>query len=149
MRRRLAREIVVQSLYQMEMTGVDANQAMHTMIQDGRDDDGPALSLGSDELDFVQRLLEGTAKRAAAIDQLLGQYLKGWRMERLSRVDRQILRLGVYEMFYTQDTPPKVIINEAIELAKHFGTEESGKFVNGVLGKMVKELDQIKEQIEV
>src|SRR5690606_4064672 len=112
MRRRLAREIVVQSLYQMEMTGGDANQAMHTMIQDGRDADGRALALGSDELDFVRRLLVGRVKRAAAIDQLLGQYLKGWRMERLSRVDRQILRLGVYEMFYTRDTPPKVIVNE-------------------------------------
>jgi N utilization substance protein B len=59
-------------------------------------------------------------------------------------VDKEVLRLAAYEMIFRDDVPPKVVVNEAIELSKHFGTEESGKFVNGVLGKMIKELDQIK-----
>ena len=70
--------------------------------------------------------------------------MKGWPWTGLSRVDREVLRLAVYEMVYRDDVPPKVVVNEAIDLSKHFGTEESGKFVNGVLGKMIKELDEIK-----
>jgi len=68
--------------------------------------------------------------------------LTGWQVDRLSRVDRQVLRLAVYEMLYRQDVPPKVVINEAIELAKHFGRDENGKFVNGVLGRMMKEREE-------
>jgi N utilization substance protein B len=80
----------------------------------------------------------------ADIDKLLQAYLTGWRIERLSKVDQQILRLAVYEMVYRDDVPARVAINEAIELAKRFGGEESGKFVNGVLGKMIRQLDELK-----
>ena len=82
-----------------------------------------------------------------AIDEVISGYLKGWRMERLSRVDRQILRLAIYEMTCRDDVPPKAVINEAIEIAKRFGTEESGRFVNGVLGRMIGELDQVRERL--
>lgn len=68
-------------------------------------------------------------------------------MDRLSKVDREVLRMAAYEMLYRQDTPPKVVVNEAIELAKHFGTDESGKFVNGVLGKLIKEMDSLKANL--
>jgi N utilization substance protein B len=67
-------------------------------------------------------------------------------MSRLSRVDRQVLRLATYEMVYQEDVPAKVVVNEAIDLAKHFGTEDSGKFVNGVLGKMIGDLEELKEK---
>ena len=151
MKRRLAREFTVQSLYQMEMNGVPATQAVHTVLQDGRDDDddGPVPVYEPQHIEFVLQLVTGVTEHSTAIDQLLAGYLKGWRMERLSRVDRQILRLAAYEMFYRDDTPAKVAINEAIELSKHFGTEESGRFVNGVLGKMVKDFDQIREQMNI
>jgi N utilization substance protein B len=66
-------------------------------------------------------------------------------MDRLSRVDRQILRLAAYEIVWRDDVPPKAAVNEAIELAKHFGTEDSGKFVNGVLGRVLDELDTLKQ----
>jgi transcription antitermination protein NusB len=79
-----------------------------------------------------------------AIDDMLEHYLKGWQMSRLSRVDRQILRLATFEMVFADDVPAKVAVNEAIDLAKHFGTEDSGKFVNGVLGKMIQEVDTLK-----
>lgn len=67
-------------------------------------------------------------------------------MDRLSKVDREILRLATYEMVFRDDVPPKVVVNEAIEMSKNFGTEESGKFVNGVLGKMIKDLDTLRGQ---
>jgi len=88
-------------------------------------------------------------EHARDIDRLLIRYLKGWTMDRLSRVDRQILRLAVYEMLIRGDTPPKVAVNEAIELAKHFGTEESGRFVNGVLGRMLKEADSLRTELGI
>jgi N utilization substance protein B len=93
---------------------------------------------------FVNSLVEGAVRHKTEIDSLLERYLKGWKVERLSKVDLQILRLAVYEMVFRDEVPPKVVINEAIELAKWFGTEDSGKFVNGVLGKMFKELDEVK-----
>ncbi len=151
MKRRLAREIAIQSLYQMEMNDVGADAAIETVLEEIEQDnesnqtveDKPAL------VHYVEKLVNGTYSIRAQIDQLLIVYLKGWKMDRLSRVDRQILRLAVYEMVYLDDVPPKVVINEAIELAKHFGVEESGKFVNGVLGKMIKELDRIKAQFQL
>ena len=86
--------------------------------------------------------------KISEIDQLLTNYLQGWQVDRLSRVDREVLRLAVFEMMYRDDDiPPKVAVNEAIELAKHFGTEESGKFVNGVLGKMLKQFEELKGNV--
>jgi N utilization substance protein B len=147
MKRRLAREFAVQSLYHMEMNDTPASQAVHTVIHEGQDNDEPTPVYEPEHLEYVLSLVKGTSEHAKAIDLVLPEYLKGWQMDRLSRVDRQILRLAVYELLYTADTPPKVIINEAIELAKHFGTDESGKFVNGVLGKMVQELDKLKASL--
>lgn len=95
----------------------------------------------------VRELVAGTEEYREEIDNLLTGYLKGWKIDRLSKVDREILRLGVYELVYREDVPPKVVVNEAIEMSKHFGTEESGKFVNGVLGKMIVELEAIKEKL--
>lgn len=150
MKRRLARELAVQCLYQMEMTDVTAGEALETLIQEAKEDNEGGIAL-SDEAAlrrYVEELVSGTRRMRRAIDEVMSGYLKGWKMERLSRVDRQIMRLAIYEMTCRDDVPPKVAINEAIELAKHFGTEESGKFVNGVLGRIIKELDQVKDKIQ-
>lgn len=151
MKRRLAREIAVQSLYQMEMNAVGSKDAIAICIEEAEQDNEANLEVSKDKIspDYIQELVEGTDYNKKYIDDILSVYLKGWKMDRLSRVDRQVLRLAVYEMIYRDDIPPKVVINEAIELAKNFGTEESGKFVNGVLGKMVKELDDIKVKLQV
>lgn len=150
MKRRLAREIALQSLYQVEMNGVSAEEAIQTVVEEARDENETNLSISKGETistSYIQELVAGTLSHRQEIDELLSAYLKGWRMDRLSRVDRQILRLAVYEMLHRKDVPAKVVINEAIELAKHFGTEESGKFVNGVLGKMIKELPGIQDEV--
>ena len=81
---------------------------------------------------FANRLFEGTVKDTAAIDELIVKQAENWRLERLAVIDRAILRLAIYELRKT-DTPPKVILNEAVELAKKFSSEEAASFVNGIL----------------
>jgi len=149
MKRRVAREIVVQSLYQMEMNEVDSVEAVSMLLSEAAEENETERVIG-DEVqmrDYVLQLVDGTWALKDAIDELLAHYLKGWQVSRLSRVDRQILRLAVYELTHREDVPGKVAVNEAIELSKHFGTAESGKFVNGVLGRMIQELDQVKEKL--
>lgn len=150
MRRRLARELAVQCLYQMRMNEVTANQALQTVIDEAMAENEAELRQKNEDIApaYVAELVAGTEQHLGDIDSLLTDYLKGWKMDRLSKVDREILRLGVYEMVYREDVPPKVVVNEAIEMSKHFGTEESGKFVNGVLGKMIAELSSIKEKLQ-
>jgi N utilization substance protein B len=147
MKRRLAREIAVQSLYQIEMNEVSADVALQAAIEELIEPDETVEVSPEDDLNFLRAIVYGTTANTEKIDELLNDYLKGWKMDRLSKVDRQILRLAVYEMFFDTQTPGAVAVNEAIDLAKHFGTEESGKFVNGVLGQMIKESEQIKAKI--
>ncbi|WP_080840923.1 transcription antitermination factor NusB [Cohnella massiliensis] len=141
MKRRLAREIAVQSLYQMEMNGVDAQAAVETVLTEAREEN----EIGANVEDvgavdgFTRELVKGVTAHREEIDRSLARYLTGWQVDRLSRVDRQILRLAAFELAHRKEVPPKVVVNEAIELAKRFGTDESGKFVNGVLGRMLRE----------
>ncbi|OMF34257.1 transcription antitermination factor NusB [Paenibacillus sp. FSL H8-0548] len=146
MKRRLAREIAVSCLYQMEMNEVSASDAVDMLMEELRQENeigaDPSEVGGTDE--FIRELVLGVMEHKQAIDGMLQQFLTGWHIDRLSRVDRQVLRLACYEIVFRDDVPPKAAINEAIELAKHFGTEESGKFVNGVLGKLLEEVEELK-----
>ena len=85
--------------------------------------------------EFADPLIHGTLEHQEAIDALIRQYAKNWRLERIAVVDRNILRLALYEMTHRDDIPPIVSINEAVDIAKRFSTEESGKFVNGILDR--------------
>ena len=82
---------------------------------------------------FLFRLVQGVTEREAEIDSLIEQFSENWKMSRMSRVDRNVMRIAVYELLYCQDIPPKVAINEAIDIGKKFGTEDSGAFINGIL----------------
>jgi len=146
MKRRIAREIVVQSLYQVEMNGVTGDEAVSIVMEEARQDNeiGTEVAELAHIEAYTRELVLGVLEKQELIDQSLVVYLTGWQVDRLSRVDRQVLRLAVYEMTY-RDVPPKVVINEAIELAKRFGLEENGKFVNGVLGRMLREKEQSLE----
>lgn len=88
---------------------------------------------------FANRLFEGAAKDAAALDEVIAKHAENWKMERLAAIDKAILRLGIYEL-KLGDTPHKVVLNEAVDLAKKFSSEESGSFVNGVLDAAYKSL---------
>jgi N utilization substance protein B len=147
MKRRLAREIALQSLYQLEMNDVSPAEAIAMSIHEAQNDNEAKLQVSGDIISdtYAAELVHGVVGRKPWIDRQLASYLKGWQMDRLSRVDRAILRLAAYEMIFRDDVPAKVVVNEAIELAKHFGSEESGKFVNGVLGKMLSKLSEIKQ----
>jgi len=149
MKRRLGRELAVQSLYQMEMNEVAAFDAVSMLISEAANDNEGEVKLEDEDrlAEYVLSLVNGVWGQKAALDDLLGSYLKGWQISRLSRVDRQILRLAAYEMIFAEDVPAKVAVNEAIELSKHFGTDESGKFVNGVLGKMIQDADELKSKL--
>ncbi|WP_405114998.1 transcription antitermination factor NusB [Paenibacillus sp. FSL K6-1217] len=149
MKRRLAREIIVQSLYQMEMNDVEVTDAVEMLIEEAADENETERVI-TDEIELKAYVIEhvnGVWEHKMAIDDMLEHYLKGWQMSRLSRVDRQILRLATFEMIFASDVPAKVSVNEAIDLAKHFGTEDSGKFVNGVLGKMIQDVDTLRAKL--
>lgn len=93
-------------------------------------------------LDFSRDLVLGIWKNREDLDKLIRQASKNWRLERMSRVDRNILRVGVFEILFMKDIPPKVSIDEAVELGKKFGTEESGAFINGILDNIYNKLTQ-------
>jgi N utilization substance protein B len=123
--RRRARELALQLLYQHEHTGAD----LDVMQTDFDEWTGSADGVR----EFADFLLRGTLAHLEQLDEELAVQMAHWRLERLAAVDRNILRLAMFELMHVPDTPPAVVIDEAIEIAKKFGAEESGRFVNGVL----------------
>lgn len=95
-----------------------------------------------DDVAFVQSLTDGVIAHIATLDEKLRPLAPEWPLEQIARIDRAVLRLGLYELLYADDVPPKVVINEAVELAKAFGSDNSGKFVNGVLGTAFRTLKE-------
>ena len=129
--RRQARSYALQILYARDVdAGTDVAQAVACWDADfGLD------SLGESR-DFARALVAAAVEQAARVDELIGQASRNWRLDRMSRVDRNILRLGTTELISFADVPVKVVINEAVELAKRFGTAESPAFVNGILDRI-------------
>ena len=130
--RRLAREYCIQGLYLMDVANLSCDDVIQTL-----EHCGPLLEPKS--TDFAASLIHGAAKILKKIDKLIQSHAHNWQIGRLASVDRCILRLASYELIMTPDTPVKVIIDEAIELAKKYSTEDSGGFVNGILDQMKKE----------
>ncbi len=128
--RRHARELALQLLYQHELT--------QASLEEMQKDFEGWLGASETEREFAKELVEGTLAHCDEIDPELEQQTAHWRFDRLAAVDRNILRLALYELLHHQDTPPAVVIDEAIEVAKKFGAEESPRFVNGVLDGFVK-----------
>jgi len=128
--RRRARELALQLLYQFELTDASPEE-----MQAGFEEWSNA---GEAVREFADKLLRGTLDRIEEIDQELVHQTTHWRLERLAAVDRNILRLAMYELMFETETPHAVVIDEAIEIAKRFGTKDSGRFVNGVLDGFVK-----------
>jgi len=103
------------------------------------------LSVDGEALAFARELAAAAATHGQKIDELIGTSSKNWRIDRMSRVDRNILRLGACELLAFRDVPVKVVINEAVELAKRFGTAESSAFVNGVLDRIATAIGRVAE----
>jgi N utilization substance protein B len=121
--RRYARELALQTLYSIEVGKNTAAEAL----------DQTLTAPSSDERAFVRDLVFGTLEFAEQSDAVIAPLLQGWTLERLPTLDRLVLRMSVFELLHRPQTPPAVVINEAVELAKKFSTEDSGRFVNGVL----------------
>ena len=124
----------MQMLFQWDMSQQDPTRLETTFWKSAKAADKTRL--------FANMLFEGAAKDSAALDELIGKHAENWRLERLSAIDRAILRLAIYEM-RGAETPPKVVLNEAVELAKKFSSEDSGAFVNGVLDAFHKSLKAV------
>jgi len=133
--RHLARTIVLQTLYRWDFNG-KKNEELEDIIQSNLKNFAPQF----DDHGFINKLVKNTIKNQKEIDALIVKYAPEWPLDQITMVDRNILRIGIQEMKYDSDIPEKVAINEAIELAKTFGGESSGKFVNGVLGTIYKQI---------
>ncbi len=126
-----AREYALQLLYQIDLTGALPDDAIQAFWQQ---------HLAAEEVRaFAELLVRGTTTNRSAIDVSIARYAEHWQIQRMAAVDRNVLRLGAYELLYCQDIPPKVTINEAVELAKRYGDLESSRFVNGVLDQIHKQ----------
>jgi len=128
--RRRAREIALQMLYQMEVNPVDPQEALELFWRN--------LSASQPVKEFVGRIIAGVHGKREEIDKLIKKHSEHWRLERMDRVDKSILRMGVFEILFCDDIPARVAMNEAVDLGKKFGAEESGAFINGILDKISK-----------
>lgn len=130
-KRTLAREFALQVLYQLDMTSDTPENALENFWSNHQDEE-----IESGLKEFSSELVKGVAKNREEIDKRIVQYAANWQLKRMAVVDRNIMRLGAFELLYREDIPPKVSINEAVELAKKFSGLESGKFVNAILDKV-------------
>ncbi|MCS6856533.1 MAG: transcription antitermination factor NusB [Sandaracinaceae bacterium] len=147
--RRRAREAALQMLYQMDLSGASPEETVALFWRhlafceeegEGREE------LSHEGIDFANRAVLGYAAHREEIDNIIRRVSQNWRLERMARVDRNVIRLGVWELLWCPETPHKVTINEAVELAKRFGSEQSAAFVNGVLDRVASEYAKGKKE---
>lgn len=139
--RHLGRIVALQTLYEYEFRS-ELNDK-HVEYIDILRRNMTEYSSSIDDVDFVNRLVAGVLQKTAELDEKLQPLAPDWPLSTIARIDRAILRMGLYELTYsTDDVPPKVVINEAVELAKAFGSDNSGKFINGVLGTALRSLQE-------
>ncbi len=131
-RRRKSRESALQILYQLNITKQDVPAAL-TQFQEH------FLSHAEAD-DFWERLVLGVLEHLPQLDRLIEQYSENWRLDRINMIDRSILRMALFELLFCKDIPPKVTINEAIDLGKRYGSEDSGSFINGILDRILNEV---------
>ena len=129
--RRKSRELALQALYQGEQAGQNGLLVFEEFCVH--------FQVNNKSIPYAKKLLDGVQEKADAINQLISKYAENWRLERMSVIDRNILRLAVYVVHYQDDVPTSVAINEAVEIAKRYSTDDSGPFINGILDSMAKE----------
>lgn len=141
--RHLARSIVMQSLYQWDFRDKPKEQ-IPEILRGNLDEFG--VGLDDDNKLFVDKTFKGIVEKLSEIDVKIKSYSPDWTLDHMNSIDRNVLRIGVYELYFNAGIPSKVAINEAIEMAKSYGGNSSGKFVNGILGAMYKDI--VKTQTE-
>jgi transcription antitermination protein NusB len=143
--RRKSREIALQMLYQMEVAGLPPHEIIDLYYQVAADEDEQAASIPESVRPFAERLLYGVSAHREEIDSMIVAASENWRLERMSIIDRNVLRIAVFEMLHCLEIPPKVSINEAIDLGKTFGSPDSGAFINGILDHLLPQVSHIRE----
>ena len=138
-KRTRSRELALQILYQVDVRKDNIDEFIadfweNQIASDDTSDDSV--------MEFSTTLVNGTLKNLLKIDEHITSYAENWQLSRMAVIDRNIMRMGTFELLYLEDMPPKVAINEAVELAKKYGDTESGKFVNGILDKINKKEDR-------
>lgn len=144
--RRRARQFALQALFEADLRGVSAATSLNDLWSGLMDDegiDGERLP-ESEEVEFAQRLAHGVEAHREKIDPLIEECSTNWRLVRMPVVDRNVLRMAAFELIECPDIPATVAINEAIELAKRYGTAESRAFVNGIVDRMARQLGRIE-----
>jgi len=129
--RRQARAIALQALYEIDSSGHRSEQTLEHLVADEK--------LSGEGIAFASSIVQGVLNCLAQLDQVISKHAPEWPVDQLAIVDRNILRIALYELQHTQDVPIKVAVNEAVELAKTFGSDTAPRFVNGVLGAFLQE----------
>ncbi|MBP2016686.1 N utilization substance protein B [Symbiobacterium terraclitae] len=138
MSRRKARELALQALFQMDMAGTDPETAVAQALTRDVEPDWSPGRLDGDDAEFARRLAQGAWAAREESDRLIARYAKDWSVERMAGVDRAILRMAVYEIAHLPEVPDSVAVAEAVELAKAFSTADSSRFINGILGSVIR-----------
>ncbi|MFA6320862.1 MAG: transcription antitermination factor NusB [Candidatus Omnitrophota bacterium] len=137
-KRTKARESALKILYAIDITGGEPKKCIDAYWKDNEEKD-------LDVKTFANSLVLGAANKSKEIDKIISECATNWQLDRMAVIDRNILRFAAYELLFANEIPPKVTINEAIDIAKRYGDSESGKFVNGVLDKINKDMEKNKK----
>lgn len=135
--RKEAREQALKILFQVDVGGLSVDEAMEVWKE----------AEGREPEEFSTRLVKGVYERTAELDTIIAEASRSWPLQRMAAIDRNILRIALYEILYCNDIPIPVAINEAVELAKKYSTEKSSRFVNGILGDIVRDEEGLKRWV--
>lgn len=135
--RRLSREMTLKVLFQIDLVSTNIEEVLKYTLGNGK--------LSDEVKEFTLLLVKGVMSNLSVIDKAINNYTNNWSLERITNIDRNILRMAIYEILYLKNIPKSVSINEAVELAKKYGTKSSFSFVNGVLGKIDKDVKIMKK----
>ncbi|HZK33846.1 MAG TPA: transcription antitermination factor NusB [Bacillota bacterium] len=138
MARKSAREAAMKMLYQFDLLGENNQHALKDMTNE--------LSLDKNDLFYIKEILDGCLLHQDELDKIIADRTRGWSLDRISKIDMSILRLALYEIIHRDDIPNSVSINEAVELAKIYGNEKAGSFINGILGTYLRSRDGTSEK---
>lgn len=129
-KRRNARELTLKVLFQVDVGKLPVDEALQLALEE--------VHPSADDWQFVEAVVRGVAREAEELDRHIGELAEGWRLERLARVDKNVLRVAMYELTHRPEIPVSVVVNDAVEIAKKYSTEDSGRFVNGILGSFLR-----------
>ncbi|NLW45911.1 MAG: transcription antitermination factor NusB [Firmicutes bacterium] len=141
MTRRAAREEAFKIIFQVDLGKNSWNETLSRNLKD--------LSLSEESCLFLKQLVEGTMTHLAEIDAEISKYAQDWKLDRMLSTDRNILRMSLFELKYLKDIPAGVTVNEAVELAKVYGDDDSGRFINGILGNIIRSSGLINDEAEI